>query len=121
MNHELPEIESAKMHSNNKLPKLKTYINNFRDFNHDLRVLLGSAALVGFTFFGLLFPLFNIFLLRMGFNTQIIGQVNGAGWLAYALVCVPAGLLARRIGVSRTMVIGLGLMSVGFVFLFMSI
>lgn len=93
---------------------LKTYVNTFRDFNHDLRVLLISAALVGFTFFGVFSALFNIFLLRLGFDTQSIGQVNGAGWLAYALLCVPAGVLARRIGIRQVLVIGLGLMSAGF-------
>lgn len=95
---------------------LKTYIKTFRDFNPNLRILLISAALVGFTFFGVFSALFNIFLLRLGFDTQSIGQVNGAGWLAYALLCVPGGALSRRIGIQRVLMIGLGLMSGGCAF-----
>jgi predicted MFS family arabinose efflux permease len=99
---------------------IKAYLKKFQSFNSNLRFLLFSALLVGFTLFGILFALFNIFLLRMGFSTQSIGLVNSAGWISYALICVPSGMLARRIGVKSVIVFGLGLMSISFVFLFVS-
>ncbi len=96
---------------------LNTYINKFRDFNHELRVLLLSTVLVGFTLFGILFTLFNIYMLRLGFNTQAIGQVNGIGWLTYAIICVPSGMLARRVSLNQVIVVGLALMGASFALL----
>ena len=84
-------------------------------FNRDVRLVLFSQALIGFTIFGGVYTvLLNLYLLRLGYSPQLIGQVNAAGALSFALLSMPAGLLGDRWGSRLSMIIGMGLSALGF-------
>ena len=84
-------------------------------FNRDVRLVLFSQALIGFTIFGGVYTvLLNLYLLRLGYGPQMIGQVNAVGALSFALLSMPAGLLANRWGARRSMIVGMVVAALGF-------
>jgi MFS family permease len=94
---------------------LTTYIHKLRLFNRNVWLYLIIWALSGFAYSGVFMVLFNLFLLRLGYGPEFVGLVNGVGLFALALFSLPAGALGRRWGSRRMMVIGMGLLTVGFV------
>lgn len=91
------------------------YLKALRLFSYNVRLVLVSIALSGFTFFGVFATLFNLYLLRLGHGPEFIGLINGVAWLAYGLSCLPAGALGRRFGARRVMVAGTGVLVAGLV------
>ena len=85
------------------------YARTVRGFSRDVRLYLFAAALLGFTVFGGIYPvLFNLYLLRLGYGPDYVGSINSAVGLAFALFSLPAGLISRRWGGRRTMLLGIG-------------
>ena len=77
-------------------------------FNRDVRIVLFGQALIGFTSFGGVYTvLLNLYLLRLGCNLLLIGQINAVGALSFALFSMPAGLLGDRWGSRLTMIVGM--------------
>jgi len=74
--------------------------------------LLGMLAL-SFVVDGLYNVLLNLFLLRLGYSTELIGLVNAAGLLSFALASFLAGLLGTRIPPTYLMKAGAWLCLVG--------
>ncbi len=54
--------------------------------------------------FSVYYFLFNLYLLDFGFKERAIGLVGGASTLGSVLGTLPAGLLARKIGVQRLLI-----------------
>jgi MFS family permease len=81
------------------------YLRQVRRFGRNARLFLLSQLLAGIAS-GVYSLLFNLYLIRLGYNEEFIGQVNGLSVLATGLVAFPAGLLADRIGRRRTMIVG---------------
>jgi len=94
---------------------LKTYIAKMRLFSRNLWLVLIAMAMISFSYMGIFGAIFNLYLLRLGYGPEFVGQVNGSGWLIYALACLPAGLLSRRFGVRRMMILGEVMTVVGMV------
>jgi MFS family permease len=84
-----------------------TYLQKLRLFSRDVRLYLISAALAGFSYFGIYVVLFNLYLLRLGYGPQFIGLVNGVSWLPVVVFSLPAGALGRRWGARRAMAAGM--------------
>ena len=80
-------------------------ISSFRSFNRSVRLFLFASFLLGLGVDGVYNVLFNLFMLRLGYDADFIGVVNSAGLFAFAFVGLPAGLLGSRWG-SRIMLIG---------------
>ncbi len=93
---------------------ITTYLRALRLFSRDVRLLLITAALNGFCYFGIYVVLFNLYLLRLGYGPEFIGLVNAAALLALAVFGLPAGALGRRWGSRRIMIVGLSLMVAGY-------
>jgi MFS family permease len=73
-----------------------------------------AVALVGFAIDGGVYSvLLNLFLLRLGYGPEQIGLINAAGTLAFALACLPAGVIGARWGSRQIMLLGLALLAVG--------
>ena len=89
------------------------YINRLRGFSRDVRLFLVTSALTGFCFMGVYLVLFNLYLVRLGYGLEFIGLVNAAGLLVNAFGCVLAGVVGRRWGTRRSMIAGIGVMSLG--------
>lgn len=64
-----------------------------------------AAALFFDAGFCIYFFIFNLYLLDLHFNERFIGLVSGAMTLGGVLVMLPAGMLSRRIGVQRVLVL----------------
>jgi predicted MFS family arabinose efflux permease len=91
-----------------------TYLQKLRRLNRDVRLYLIGVALAGFCYFGFYVVLFNLYLLRLGFDLEFIGLANGLSWLAMVVSSLPAGKLAGRWGARRMMIAGMILTVAGF-------
>jgi MFS family permease len=81
-----------------------------RLLGRDVKLYLLASGIFGFTIMNGIYPvLFNLYLLRLGYGMAFIGQVNAFGLLGYALAALPASLVSNRLGIRRTMAIGMGL------------
>jgi Na+/melibiose symporter-like transporter len=96
------------------------YWQTVRGLSTGVRYYILAQAAVGLAYFGLATVLYNLFLLRLGFSPVIIGQVNGAGQLAWALGALPSSILGRRLGYRLMNVIGCLVIALGYV-LFLNI
>lgn len=85
---------------------MRNYIQTLRRFNRDVRLFFIANAINGFVFFGINSLLLNLYLLRRGYDATFIGQVNGVGPLALALVSLPAGAFSQRYGIRWGLRIG---------------
>lgn len=84
---------------------LGSLVTTFRGFNRSIRLFLLASLLLGLGVDGVYAVLFNLFMLRLGYDADFIGVVNSAGLFAFAFVGLPAGLLGSRWG-SRIMLVG---------------
>ena len=84
-----------------------------RAFHPDVYKYLFAVSIVGFSYFGFVSVLLNLYLLRLGYGTDFIGLVNGGIAFAFAASSLPAGALGSRLGMRRTAAIGMGLLTVG--------
>ena len=85
----------------------------WRELGRDLQLILVSAGLMGLTFFGVFNALFNLYLLRLGYDAAFVGWVNSVASLAQAVVCIPASMLGRRLGGKRVMMLGMATVVAG--------
>ena len=90
-----------------------SYLHALRLFNRNVRIFILSALLLGFAFFGIYAVLLNLYLLRLGYGTTVVGLVNGMGFVAYALFSLPAGALGARFGTRRMLQVGFVLAATG--------
>jgi MFS family permease len=91
------------------------YARTLRGFSRDVRLYLFTAALLGFTAFGGIYPvLFNLYLLRLGYGPDFVGLINSVGGLAFAIFGLPAGLISARWGGRQTMIAGLSVSVLAF-------
>ena len=79
------------------------YVDRVRGLNRDIKLLLVAIMIFNFAFMGILPVLFNVYILRLGYGPEAIGLINGLLALASAVVAVPAGLAAERIGCRSVM------------------
>ncbi len=90
------------------------YLRTLQRFNHNVRFYLLATTLLGFAIDGGVYSvIFNLYLLRLGFGPEFIGQVNSVGMLSFALSSLPSGSLGARFGNRRMMLVGLFCMIVG--------
>ena len=82
-------------------------------FHADVYKYLFAMGIVGFSYFGFVSVLLNLYLLRLGYGTDFIGLVNGGIAFAFAASSLPAGALGARLGMRRTAAIGMALLTVG--------
>jgi MFS family permease len=64
--------------------------------------------------FGVYAVLFNLYLLRLGYDLKFVSTVNAAGQLSFAVASLSAGLIGQRWGNRRTMIIGICLVLTGY-------
>jgi len=86
-------------------------------FNRNIRLFLTAWALIAFAYFGIQGVLFNLYLLRLGFDTQFIGSLIASGQIVWALTALPAGTIGRRFGLRTALIIGSIISALGIGFL----
>lgn len=83
------------------------YLRRMSMLSRDVRLYLVASATVGFAILNGIYPvLFNLYLLRLGYGPQFVGLVNAVGLFGYALSALPSGVIASRLGLRRTMIVG---------------
>ena len=73
-------------------------------FNRNIRLFLTAWALIAFAYFGIQGVLLNLYLLRLGFDTQFIGSLIASGQIVWALTALPAGAIGRRFGLRPALI-----------------
>lgn len=97
---------------------LTDYLGIIRTFNRNILLYLTATAILGFALDGGVYSvIFNLYLLRLGYGPEFIGQINSAGLTTFALASLPAGALAGRFPARIVMTLGLALMVAGAIFL----
>ena len=93
---------------------LLNYSGTLRTFSRNIVLHLIAISLIGFTVDGGVFSVvFNLFLLRLGYGPEFVGQVNSAGLITFAVCSLPAGALGNLWGNRVAMIVGMSLMMVG--------
>ena len=87
------------------------------NINRDIKLFLFSTLLYGFSF-SVWELFFNLYILSLGFNNDILGLIRSATPLSALIFGLPLGLLSDRIGRRSSMLIGL---SLGFIGMFLQI
>ena len=90
------------------------YLRKLRLFSRNARLILIVYAVPGFTYFGIISVLLNLYLLRLGYGPESIGLLTGVSWLVFTASCLPAGAIGTRWGSRRTMIIGMSMEILGF-------
>jgi hypothetical protein len=75
-------------------------------FGRNPNLTLASYFLCMFAYWGLYSFVGNLYLLRLGYDVMFVGQVNSVGFLVYCVLSFPAGFLAVRWGLRRSMIAG---------------
>jgi MFS family permease len=70
-----------------------------------------SGFFVTMTWMGIYTVLFNLYLLRLGYDLVFVGVTATTMALGYAVFSLPAGALANRWGIRRIMLVGYGIAS----------
>ena len=89
------------------------YLSTIRGLNRDTRLIIVSWALSSCGTLGIDSVLGNLYILRLGYDTEYLGVLNAIILLAMGLASVPASELGRRWGYRRAMVLGLTMGSAG--------
>lgn len=86
-------------------------------FNRNTKLFLASTLLYGFSF-SVWELFFNLYILSLGFNSDMLGLIRSATPLAALFLGLPLGLLSDRIGRRTSMIVGL---IIGFIGMFFEI
>lgn len=84
-------------------------------FNRDTKLFLLSTFLYGFSF-SVWSLFFNLYILSLGFSSDILGLIRFATPLAALILGLPLGMLSDRIGQRASMLIGLAISFTGMFF-----
>lgn len=90
---------------------MREYLYTLRLFSPSLRRFLLAVGMVTTVDFGIFAVLFNLYLLRLGFDARAVGLLAGAGQVVWAAAALPAGMLSSRIGLRNTFQWGMGIYS----------
>ena len=82
-------------------------------FRRDVNMLLIAIGLLAVSFFGIQSFLKTFYILRLGYGLVFLGLFNAAGAVSYMAMSLPGGALGDRLGVTRTMRIGVVVTTVG--------
>ncbi|MEC8933347.1 MAG: MFS transporter [Candidatus Latescibacterota bacterium] len=85
---------------------LTDYLANLRLIGRDAQLLIAAQTIMAFGYVGMYSVLFNLYLLRLGYDPAAIGEINAIGRMGFALVGIPAGLLGVRFGSRPLLIVG---------------
>jgi MFS family permease len=89
------------------VPDTRTnWIQAIRGFDRNAYLLFLTGGVLGFTYWGITYLLTNIFVSRLGYGTEVVGNLNALFYLLHMAASVPAGALGMRLGSRRAMIIG---------------
>lgn len=90
------------------------YVQALRGSHRNVRLLLTNSALLGFAIDGGIYSvILNLYILRLNFGPEFVGQVNSVANLVFAFGSLAAGWLGTRFGSRRIMILGLAVTGAG--------
>ena len=89
---------------------LRTYAERLRQFSPNARLYLLSVVLTGASM-GVYRLLFNFYVVSLGYDNALVGQLITTGSLAALIAALPMGYLADALGRKRSLLIGTGTVS----------
>jgi len=92
---------------------IREYLRVLPLLSRDARLVLMASGVAGFSYSGVTFLLANLYLLRLGCGAEFVGMYAGTGALSFAVSCIPAGLVGRRLGYRVTMIGGFSVTGAG--------
>ena len=92
---------------------LRSSARSMREFGRNARYYLLALGLSTLVIDGVYAVIFNLYLLRLGYDPTFIGRINSAGLLTFALASMPAGMLGNHWGSRRAMLAGLWIILAG--------
>jgi Na+/melibiose symporter-like transporter len=84
-----------------------------RSFSPSMRRFLLSVALAATAVAGITAVLFNLYLLRLGFDAAYIGLLAGLGQIVWAAAALPVGVVSSRIGIRISIQLGMAFYGLG--------
>lgn len=89
------------------------YVRRVRAFSPDLWRVLLAAAIVFVVWLGILAVLYNLYLLRLGFDTRTVGLLAGLGALVWGVAALPAAVFGNRFGLRNSIMMGIAVFGAG--------
>ncbi len=90
------------------------YLDTLRSANRNARLVLSISVIMGFTIDGGIYSaILNLYILRLNFGPEFVGQISSAANLIFAFGSLAAGWLGSRYGDRRIMIVGLSLATAG--------
>ncbi len=89
------------------------YRTTIRQFNRNVYLFLITLGLAVLILDGVYAVVFNLYLLRLGYDPTFVGKINSIGLLTFALASMPAGSLGSRWGSRKAMIVGLYIVFMG--------
>ena len=101
------------------LSRLRSYGTTWADLSRDARLVLWYTVVdgIGFSIMGLFS---NLYILSLGYQPDLVGLLLTVNALPAILLSLPVGLVANRLGLKRTLVIGRGGLALSLVALSLS-
>lgn len=85
---------------------ISDYLAHVRLIGRDARLMIATQAIMAFAYVGAYAVLFNLYLLRLGYDAAVIGEINAAARLGFAVCSIPAGFLGVRYGPRPLLIAG---------------
>lgn len=93
---------------------LSAYAQTLRATNRNARIVLSLSAVMGLSIDGGIYSvILNLYILRLNFGPEFVGQINFVANLVFALGSLTAGWLGSRFGNRRIMVLGMAIGAIG--------
>jgi len=83
-----------------------SWLRAIRGFDRNAYLLFATGGILGFTYLGITTLLSNLFFVRLGYGTEVIGNLNALFYLLHMAFSVPAGAVGMRFGSRRAMLAG---------------
>lgn len=93
---------------------MKQYLSDLLHLSAGVRWFLLTESMLGMGI-GIYNLLLNLHLLALGLNEAQIGAIASFGIIVQGIISIPCGMIASRFGRKKLLVLGLGLMSAGYV------
>jgi MFS family permease len=77
-----------------------------RGFGRNAYLLFIAAGVLGFVYWGITYLLTNLYVSRLGYGTDVVGNLNALFYLLHMVLSVPAGALGMRLGGRRSLLLG---------------
>ena len=73
-------------------------LRTIKSANSDALKYILMTGIIGLSYFGIVTVVFNLYLLRLGYDTRFIGLTNACMPIAFALSGIISGILGRKWG-----------------------